>query len=206
MTTKERKSRTTSRRTGLTMTLAVAAVTASAVTVAGPFCNNGYRGAGPYMQPYSPMGPGPQAYYGAPSRSMGAMTAPGSWRMPAYPANAQGYTQQAAPAPAGNSQKQAAMSADKDVSAPDKITVRIDGMRFEPSIITVEPGTTVTWIHNSSMPHTVTGQADRMQSKTMSKGQTYTYTFDTAGNFDYSCDFHPAMKGTVVVKGGGTRI
>jgi plastocyanin len=136
---------------------------------------------------------------------MGAMTAPGGWRTPSYPANAQGHTQQAAPVPAGTSQKQAAMSPDQDASAADKITVRIDGMRFEPSIITVEPGTTVTWIQNSSMPHTVTGQADRMQSKTMSKGQSYTYTFDKAGSFDYSCDFHPSMKGTVVVKGGGTR-
>ena len=205
MTIKEMKSRTTSRRAGLTVTLAVAAVTASAVTVAGPFCNNGYRGAGPYMQPYSPMSPGPQAYYGAPNRSMGAMTAPGGWRMPAYPANAQGYTQQAAPAPARTSQAKSDTDTDRGEAAADSITVRIDGMRFEPSVITVEPGTKVTWVHKSSMPHTVSGQADSMQSKTMYKGQSYTHTFDKAGSFDYTCDFHPSMKGTVVVKGGGTR-
>ncbi|MBT8116279.1 MAG: cupredoxin family copper-binding protein [Gammaproteobacteria bacterium] len=190
----------TRRRTGLTVSLAVAAVTASAMAVAGPFCNNGYRGAGPAMNPYSPMGPGPQAYYGAPTRPMGTMAAPGGWRMPAnnYPG---GYAQQAAPAPA----RTATTARDQGESAADKVTVHIDGMQFEPSVITVKPGTTVTWVHKSNMPHTVNGGAGEMRSKTMYKGQTYSFTFDKAGSYDYSCDFHPGMKGSVVVEGGGTR-
>ena len=190
----------TRRRTGLTVSLALAAVTASAMTVAGPFCNNGSRGPGPAMHPYSPMGPGPQAYYGAPTRSMGTMATPGGWRMPAYNYPG-GYAQQAAPAPARTATKGRGQAE----SAADNITVHIDGMQFEPSIITVKPGTTVTWVHNSNMPHTVNGGAGEMRSKTMYKGQTYSFTFDKAGSFDYSCDFHPGMKGSVVVKGGGTR-
>ena len=47
-----------------------ATITASAMAVAGPFCNNGPRYSGPAMSPYSPMGMAPPAAYGsAPMRA-----------------------------------------------------------------------------------------------------------------------------------------
>jgi plastocyanin len=77
-------------------------------------------------------------------------------------------------------------------------------MRFEPSSITVKPGTTVTWIHTSSMRHTVTGNADGPRSSTLYGGQQYSHTFDAAGRYDYACDFHPSMKGSVTVEASGS--
>jgi len=88
--------------------------------------------------------------------------------------------------------------------AGENITVRINGMRFEPSNITVKPGATVTWIHGSSMPHTVTGNADGLRSGTLGSGQQYSHTFDATGRYDYACDFHPSMKGSVIVEASGT--
>ena len=36
-------------------------------------------------------------------------------------------------------------------------------------------------------------------SPTIGTGATYSYTFPTAGSFDYTCSIHPFMHGTVVV-------
>jgi plastocyanin len=120
-----------------------------------------------------------------------------------YPA---GSTRAAAPAPV---QTDRADSSSQSVSndrgtAAENVTVRINGMRFEPSNITVKPGTTVTWVHGSSVPHTVTGNADGLRSSTLYSGQQFTHTFDAAGRYDYSCDFHPAMKGSVIVEESDT--
>jgi plastocyanin len=108
-----------------------------------------------------------------------------------------GYTANPAAAPAagegygGNKTPEA---------SADNITVRISGMRFEPSTITVQPGTTVTWIHEDGAPHTVTGENGALQSGTLTGGQRFSHTFEEGGSFDYACNFHPMMKGRVVVE------
>jgi plastocyanin len=33
----------------------------------------------------------------------------------------------------------------------------------------------------------------------MKKGDTYSFTFNEAGTFDYTCTFHPGMNGKVIV-------
>jgi plastocyanin len=77
-------------------------------------------------------------------------------------------------------------------------------MRFNPEKITVKPGTTVTWIHGSQMPHTVSGNADGLRSSTLYKGQQYSHTFNTSGSYSYFCELHPSMTGSVVVEEAGT--
>ena len=77
-------------------------------------------------------------------------------------------------------------------------------MRFEPATITVQPGTTVTWIQEDGAPHTVTGKNGQLQSDTLMGGQRFSHTFDEAGSYDYACNFHPMMKGTVVVEEGSS--
>ena len=88
---------------------------------------------------------------------------------------------------------------DKD-AAGEGIKVRISGMRFEPASITVKPGTTVTWIHESPMPHTITGNAGSLGSGTLYSGQTYSHTFEEDGLFNYYCGIHPSMTGSVLVE------
>jgi len=53
------------------------------------------------------------------------------------------------------------------------------------------------------MPHTITGTADGLSSSTLYSGQQYSHTFDTTGRYDYACDFHPSMKGSVIVEPSG---
>lgn len=76
--------------------------------------------------------------------------------------------------------------------------VTIQNFEFKPASLTVSKGTIVKWINNDSMPHTVT--SDAFQSGLMQQGNFFTYQFDTAGNFPYSCKIHPSMKGGIIVK------
>ncbi len=90
-------------------------------------------------------------------------------------------------------------SSDAAAQATDKVTIA--DMAFSPAHITVKKGTTVTWTNQDSVAHTVTetdGQ-DGPDSQTLGEGQSYTFTFDTAGTFKYDCSIHPSMIGTVTV-------
>jgi plastocyanin len=89
---------------------------------------------------------------------------------------------------------------DHATSEAGTVTVRISGMRFEPANLSVTPGTTVTWVHGSSMPHTVKGSSPELRSGILTRGQTFSITFEDAGTYNYYCDLHPGMTGTVTVE------
>lgn len=84
-------------------------------------------------------------------------------------------------------------------SAPSPVSAQISNFAFSPANITVAKGTTVTWTNNDGVTHTVTGDSGGPNSPFLSKGATYSYTFNTAGTFPYHCTPHPSMKGTVTV-------
>ncbi|MCA9860190.1 MAG: cupredoxin domain-containing protein, partial [Thermomicrobiales bacterium] len=50
--------------------------------------------------------------------------------------------------------------------------------------------------------HTATGPG--FDTGIMNPGDSATITFDTAGTFDFVCQFHPEMRGMVIVDGTGT--
>lgn len=77
------------------------------------------------------------------------------------------------------------------------ITIGNSSNGFVPSTTTIKTGTTVTWTNADTVPHTVT--AAGFNSGTIQPGQTYVRTFTTPGAFDYKCDIHPVMQGTVNV-------
>jgi plastocyanin len=79
-------------------------------------------------------------------------------------------------------------------------TVSMDHSTFIPSELTVVPGTTVTWVNKETMPHTVVDMNKGFRSKTLAKDASFSFTFATAGDYDYQCSIHPNMKGKVIVK------
>jgi amicyanin len=83
-------------------------------------------------------------------------------------------------------------------------TVSMDHNTFIPAEITVVPGTTVTWVNNEAMPHTVVDSNKGFRSKTLIKDARFSFTFTTAGDYDYQCSIHPNMKGKVIVKPGAS--
>jgi plastocyanin len=85
-------------------------------------------------------------------------------------------------------------------SAGPVATVSMDHNTFIPAEITVVPGTTVTWVNKEDMPHTVVDANKGFRSKFIAKDTSFSFTFATAGEYDYLCSIHPNMKGKVIVK------
>jgi plastocyanin len=83
-------------------------------------------------------------------------------------------------------------------------TVSMEQNTFIPGEITVVPGTTVTWVNNEAMPHTVVDLNKGFRSKALVKDASFSFTFATAGDYNYLCSIHPNMKGKVIVKPGAS--
>ncbi len=85
-------------------------------------------------------------------------------------------------------------------------SVTIQNFAFSPTPLTVQIGSTVTWTNQDSAAHTTTSDdtsAVAWGSPALSKGSSYSVTFNQAGTFTYHCDIHPYMQGTVIVQGSG---
>ena len=80
-------------------------------------------------------------------------------------------------------------------------SVEISNFAYSPQEVTVKVGDTVTWTNMDSAIHTVTSDnGNELDSATLSQGDTYSHTFESAGTYDYHCTIHPYMKGKVVVE------
>ena len=79
-------------------------------------------------------------------------------------------------------------------------------LNFSPVKVTVIIGqnNTVTFINKDSAPHTVTADDGSFNSGNMNPGDSWTFTFTTAGTFTYHCNYHSWMRGTIVVLASGT--
>jgi amicyanin len=78
--------------------------------------------------------------------------------------------------------------------------VKIDNFTFSPPQLTVKAGTTVIWVNEDDIPHTVTSSARAFKSKALDSEDTYTFTFTTPGTYTYFCGLHPHMTGSIVVE------
>jgi plastocyanin len=71
---------------------------------------------------------------------------------------------------------------------------------YEPALVTIKPGMTVTWINETDQPHTVTSDNPAFaNSGWFDPGASFSQTFDTAGDFSYYCWPHRNMVGGVNV-------
>lgn len=82
--------------------------------------------------------------------------------------------------------------------------VVLSDITFEPSEITVEPGTTITFVHeDGGIPHTVTADDGSFDSGQMADGDSFTVTVEEAGEIPFFCEIHPdQMQGTIQVTEG----
>jgi plastocyanin len=84
-------------------------------------------------------------------------------------------------------------------AAASPATVTIDKFAFAPATLTVKAGTTVTWTNLDHTPHTIAEKNRAFRSAALDTGDTFSYTFATAGEYRYSCTLHPQMTGKIVV-------
>jgi plastocyanin len=75
----------------------------------------------------------------------------------------------------------------------------IKSYRFNPKVIEVKAGDTVTWVNEDNFTHTV--QVDGQQDRKVGQGESVSITFDTPGSYRYVCTLHSQdMDGEVIVK------
>lgn len=89
---------------------------------------------------------------------------------------------------------------DTAVRAEPPASVDIQDSKYLPPALTVAPGTTVRWTNRDEETHTVTSATGLFGSAGLDLGEAYTYTFTAPGEYVYTCDLHPFMQGTIVVK------
>jgi plastocyanin len=86
-------------------------------------------------------------------------------------------------------------------AAAESLAVDIKDFAFNPPEITVPVGGSVTWTNSDPVPHTATGlDREALQSGAIAPGESFTQAFDAAGTAEYFCEFHPNMKGSIVVE------
>ncbi|MBA4337086.1 hypothetical protein C0416_04945 [bacterium] len=94
----------------------------------------------------------------------------------------------------------------------DTVLVRIQDFAFDPDIVRIEPEATVSWLHdesegNADVQHTVSSydpadtsaQGKAFASSLMSLGDTFSFTFNDPGVYNYNCSLYPFMTGKVCV-------
>jgi plastocyanin len=79
------------------------------------------------------------------------------------------------------------------------LEVKIDNFTFGPQKLTAKVGDTVTWTNADDIPHSVVSTG-HFRSKALDTDDKYSFTFTTAGTFEYFCGLHPHMQGTIVVE------
>jgi plastocyanin len=83
----------------------------------------------------------------------------------------------------------------------DATTVRIVNLAFDPAQVTIRTGTSVAWLNDDPVPHTVTSTDGVFDSGIFDPGSTFAWTFGQPGSFPYVCHLHPQMQGTVIAEG-----
>jgi LPXTG-motif cell wall-anchored protein len=82
-------------------------------------------------------------------------------------------------------------------------SVSMEDNFFSPAAVTITVGESVTWTNNGVALHTSTGPG--WDSGAVGPGGSFSFTFNSAGTFDYVCTFHEVlgMVGTVTVLAAG---
>ena len=83
---------------------------------------------------------------------------------------------------------------------PASLKVDIHSFEFNPPAVHVKRGGKITWTNSDAAAHTATADDRSFDTQTVDHSQSRTVVFKTAGTLAYHCDFHPFMKGTVVVR------
>lgn len=92
----------------------------------------------------------------------------------------------------------------RNATGQAEVTVEAGDNFFNPTVLTISKGTKVTWKNIGNIDHTVTSSEGSpksgLDSGTLKAGETYSFTFDEVGDYNYFCEFHAAkMKGVVTV-------
>jgi plastocyanin len=74
-------------------------------------------------------------------------------------------------------------------------------LTFEPKVVKVKinVNNTVVWVNEDDVIHAVVARDGSFNFPSINPGQSVSFTFTRPGRYDYYCNLHPWMTGTVVV-------
>ena len=82
---------------------------------------------------------------------------------------------------------------------PERYTVEIKQMKFQPAELIIQKGDTVVWINNDIVAHDVTEESNKAwTSSLMPVGRSWSLVVNQ--NADYYCSIHVVMKGKLIVQ------
>jgi plastocyanin len=86
-------------------------------------------------------------------------------------------------------------------ASPPDYVVRIENMKFSPAVLRVRVGDRVEFRNADLVPHTATAKpAGAFDSGLVKPGESWLFVSKSAGNFGYTCAFHPMMSGELLVE------
>jgi len=91
----------------------------------------------------------------------------------------------------------------KEPAKPKVVTkeVTIASFAFGPASVTVKAGTIVKWVNDDEVVHSIkSSNGGFTSSGNLNTGNSYEFKFVNPGVYDYSCGFHPSMRGTIIVE------
>ena len=91
--------------------------------------------------------------------------------------------------------------APQDMDSPDEFAENENPADYSINVLTVKTGTTVTWTNDDpGVLHTVTSVDAIFDSGFLDEGDSWSYTFEEEGEFEYFCAPHPWMRAKVIVE------
>jgi plastocyanin len=88
--------------------------------------------------------------------------------------------------------------AESQAAKPAAHTVVMEAVSFQPPVLTLRLGESVTWRNADPFPHTATGTP--FDSKSIAAGASWTYRPRARGELPYVCTLHPTMRATLRVE------
>ena len=77
--------------------------------------------------------------------------------------------------------------------------IEIKDFSFQPKLVTVPVGARVVWVNKDEEPHTIVSTDKTFLSKALDTDDTFAFTFDKPGTYEYFCSVHPRMTAKIVV-------
>jgi plastocyanin len=105
---------------------------------------------------------------------------------------------------AGRAKRQDAAATTETPATPEpsERRITIDNFAFGPQVLTVAPGTRVTWLNRDDVPHTATSSdsPEGFNSRAIDTDEQFSHVFVRPGTYRYFCAVHPKMTATIIVK------
>jgi plastocyanin len=95
-----------------------------------------------------------------------------------------------------------------DMTGQREVTIRMSEVKFSPANIRITNGAKVTWVNDDSVDHYVNADSHPahtylpgMNSRSLAKNASHSFTFDKAGFYPYHCSAHASsMSGAILVE------